>query len=108
MEVTPLCLYFSNCFTLHKQYSSMYAFIYIYMHIKAYNILYIMLERFWNGLMRNEQKVGWSGYPLDCYDYYSTCSAKILQITKVNLEKCEDENAVQTSRSELSAASLAS
>ena len=67
-----------------------------------------MLERFWNGLMRNEQKVGWSGYPLDCYDYYSTCSAKILQITKVNLEKCEDENAVQTSRSELSAASLAS
>ena len=27
MEVTLLCLYFSNCFTLHKHYSSMYVFI---------------------------------------------------------------------------------
>ena len=35
-------------------------------------------------------------------------SAKNLQIRKVTLEKCDNENAVQTSRSELSAASLAS
>ena len=40
MEVTPLCLYFSNCFTLHKQYSSMYAFIYIYAYKGIQYIIY--------------------------------------------------------------------
>ena len=42
----------------------------------AYIYCYERLEPYWNGLMRNEQKVWWSRYPLDCNDYLSTCGAK--------------------------------
>ena len=40
------------------------------------------LEPWWNmALWTFEQNVGvgdWTGYPLDCYDYLSTCGAKNL------------------------------
>ena len=59
--------------------------------------------------MRNKRKVGWSEWkPLRLLWLLEQLWCwKTLQITKVKLEKCEDELAVQTSRSELSAASLA-
>ena len=51
--------------------------------------LYIVmegLERYWNGLMSNEQKVEWSGWrgdtPLNCYDYQSTCGANKYETLK--------------------------
>ena len=72
MEVTPLCLYFSNCFTLHKQYSSMYAFICIDAYKSIQHIIYnvkTLLERA-NARVTSKKWDGVDGYPLDCYDYY--------------------------------------
>ena len=47
---------------------------------------YGRLERYWNGLMSNEQKVEWSGWmgdtPLNCYDYQSTCGANKYETLK--------------------------
>ena len=78
MDAAPHCLY---CFTLYTVQTAIHCWnssVYAYIYCKG------RLERYWNGLISFWSKSGSGldgvkgrGYPLDCYDCWSTCSANM-------------------------------
>ena len=83
MEITPPHKMFTLLNTSHTAYNAFIAYSAENAQTVAYTPRYIALwsghygNRAWlYGFITFGEKVDWTGYPFDCYDYYSTYVAK--------------------------------